>query len=376
MRFLHIADLHIGKRLGSFSLHEEQEALLGQIVAMAEAHADAVLIAGDLYDKAQPSGAAVRMVGDFLTGLAQLDKPLFLISGNHDNPEQISYCADLLRDLNIHTAGAFDGVLAKHVMKDAHGEITVWMLPFIKPFHVRPFFPDRQIETSEDAVRTVLESAAVNTSQRNILLMHQFVLGGIESDSETASLGGLDRISADLMAQFDYAALGHLHRPQRFLDGKVCYCGSMYKYSQSEESHQKAALLVTMKEKGSLVIETLPYALPRDVRSLRGPLAALTRLPPSDDYLYITLTDEVVPLDPIGALSIAFPRIAGFRVENSRTGSQTQFEELNAAEDKSPIDHFIDFYTAQNGGTPPKEAHLKVMNSIIRNAWEKSHETN
>lgn len=372
MRFLHVADLHIGRRLSGFSLEAEQKFALEQIIMWAREKADAVLIAGDLYDKSQPSGGAVEMVSWFLTELSRPQKPVFVISGNHDSPQQIAYCRGLLESAQVHVAGVFDGNVPHHTLTDEHGTVHVHLLPHVRPFQAAPFFPDRVIQSYEDAMRAVLSGVAVDPAQRHVLLMHQFIAGGTRSESEMVPLGGLDAVNPALFEAFDYVALGHLHSPQRMGGGRMCYSGSPFKYSLSEEHQQKAALLVEMKEKGSIQIDRLPYAMIRDVRSVRGKLSDLLRMPRSDDYVYAELADEIAPLDPAGALLTLYPNLVGYRMMNAMGGGSS-FEEVAMDEQKSPLDHFADFFRAQNG-TDPAEDHLKIMRRIISEAGEQTHE--
>lgn len=371
MRFLHVADLHIGRRLSGFSLEAEQKHALAQIIGWAREKADAVLIAGDLYDKSQPSGAAVDMVSWFLTELAALQKPVFVISGNHDSPQQIAYCRGLLAGAQVHVAGSYEGEVPRYTLTDAYGPLHIHLLPHVRPFPTAQFFPDRPIHSYEDAVRAALSTVEINTDDRNVLMLHQFIAGGTRSDSEMVPLGGLDAVRPDLFDEFDYVALGHLHGPQRMGGGRLCYSGSPYKYSLSEERQRKAALLVDIREKGNVQIETLPYTMIRDVRSVRGTLSELLRASRSDDYVYAELTDEVTPLDPGGALLTLYPNLVGYRMV-SALGGESVFEEMAMDEQKSPLDHFRDFYKAQNGAEPGAE-HLAIMRRIIREA-EETHE--
>lgn len=371
MRFLHVADLHIGRRLSGFSLEAEQRYALEQMVAWAREQADAVLIAGDLYDKPQPSGAAVEMVSWFLTELAQLGKPVCLISGNHDSPQQVAYCRGLLQGAKVYAAGAFDGHVPCVRLRDAYGEVHVHLLPYLRPVQAAQAL-GREVVTQEDAIRAALDSVALDPNARHVLVMHQFIAGGARSESEMVPLGGSDAVSPALLTRFDYVALGHLHSPQQFLQGRLCYSGSPYKYSLSEERQRKAALLVTLREKGALDIQKLPFRMIRDVRSVRGPLAGLLRAPRSEDYVYAELTDEVTPLDPGGALVTVYPNLVGYRMALREGGGA--FTEAAAAPDKPPIAHFAEFYRAQYGQEPTPE-HMDIMRRIILAAQEEAHET-
>jgi len=373
MRFLHVADLHIGRRLSGFSLEQEQRYALEQILLMAREQADAVLIAGDLYDKSQPSGAAVEMVSWFLTELSRLAKPVFLISGNHDSPQQVAYCAGLLSGAQVHVAGAFEGHVPCHVLTDEHGPVHVHLLPYLRPVQVKQALPQQDITTYDDAVRAVLSGMQLDPQARHVLVMHQFLAGGTRSDSEMVPLGGVDAVDPHLFDAFDYVALGHLHSPQRMAGGKMCYSGSPYKYSLSEEHQRKAALLVTLGQKGQLQVDALPLQLLRDVRSVRGPLQQLLLAQRSDDYVYAQLTDPIMPLDPGGALLSIYPNLVGYRMAELQGGTG-EFTGTTLDESKSPLEHFVDFYVAQNGSEPQPE-HMAIMRRIIAEAQEDAHET-
>lgn len=371
MRFLHLSDLHIGRRLGGFSLLEDQAEALGQALNMAR-DCDAVLIAGDLYDKAQPSAEAIRMVGDFLVKLSRMDKPVFAISGNHDSPEQVAYCRELLGECGVWMAQAFDGTLKPHVLRDEWGEVQVWLMPFIRPASVRPFFPE--VKTYEDAVRAALSTAQLDPEARHVLVTHQYVSGAEVCESEMRLIGGVDQISLSAFDGFDYVALGHLHSPQRMAQGRVCYAGSPIKYSLSEENQRKAALVAQLGAKGELAVEMRPFVHRRDLRTVTGRLADVA-MPEkhSEDYVYAVLTDEDVLMDPLGALRMTYPRLMGMRIRNSRTNEEAAEVENTDAETLSPLEHFQAFYALQNRQQQPDERRLSVMRQIIEEAEEMRH---
>jgi len=371
MRFLHLSDLHIGRRLSGFSLLEDQAHVLTQALELAQ-QADAVLIAGDIYDKAQPSAEAIRTVGDFLVRLSRMGKPVFAISGNHDSPEQVAYCRELLGECGVWMAQAFDGTLEPHILHDEWGEIHVWLLPFIRPASVRPFFPEAK--TYEDAVRAALSTAELNPNARHVLVSHQYVSGAEVCESEMRLIGGVDQISLSTFDGFDYVALGHLHSPQQMAQGRVCYAGSPMPYSLSEENQRKAALLVEIGPKGERHIEKIPFDPRHRMRTVTGKLADVAGPENhSDDYVYAVLTDEDVLLDPLGALRMTYPRLMGMRIRNSRTNEEAAEVENTNVENLSPIEHFLTFYTMQNHDTPPDERRMAVMRQIIEEAEEMRH---
>lgn len=375
MNFLHVSDLHIGKKLCGKPLAEDQKHILREILAMA-ARPDihAVLIAGDLYDKSQPGGEAVELADGFLTALSRLGKPAFIVSGNHDSPEQVAYCGGILSAADIHVSPAFSGAPQRHVLKDEWGEVHVYLLPFVRPGQVRRAYPEQaaQIRSYADALRVVVENMDLDADARNVLVAHQFVVGGGDmelTDSEEHMVGGVDAVPAEIFAAFDYVALGHLHAPQRAGSERIRYAGSPLKYSLSEEKQKKAALQVCLGGKGEDVrIESLPYHPLRDVKSIRGTLAQLTDGGKMDmDYVFITLTDELPPLDPMGSLLQSYPNFVQRRMENSRTGDKTEVI-AERVEEKNPLEHFVDFFVAQNNGQNPSDAQMKIMRQIIEEA--------
>ncbi len=371
MRFLHLSDLHIGRRVNGFSMLEDQANMLEQALEMAR-QADAVLLAGDLYDKAQPSAEAIRMVGDFLVRLSRLGKPVFGISGNHDSPEQVAYCRELLGECGVWMSQSFNGTLASHVLRDEWGEVHVWLLPFIRPASVRMYFP--QVKTYEDAVRAALGTAQKDPHARHVLVAHQYVSGAEVCESEMRLIGGLDQISLSAFDGFDYVALGHLHSPQQMAQGRVCYAGSPLKYSLSEENQRKSALMVTIESKGKHMVEKMPFQPLRDMRTVTGMLADVAAPEKhSEDYVYAVLTDEEVLMDPLGALRMTYPRLLGMRICNSRSNEEAAAVENADAENLTPMEHFEAFYALQNHDTPPDEQRLRVMRQIFEEAEEMRH---
>ena len=381
MKFLHVSDLHIGRKLLGKSLAEDQKHVLNQILAMAaEDDIDAVLIAGDLYDKSQPSAEAVEAAGAFLSALAALKKPCFIVSGNHDSAEQVAYCRSILKDAQIYLSPAFRAAPEMHVLRDEYGEIHVYLMPFIRPAMVRRAFPDRaaEIKSYPDAMGAALEEMKIDRSVRNVLVAHQLVLGGMEmdyADSEERMVGGLDAVPAELFADFDYVALGHLHSPQKVKGERIRYSGSPLKYSLSEEKQRKGALKIEIGAKnGEIGVEILPFSPLRDLKSIRGTLAELTDHVFDTDYVFATLTDELPPLDALGSLLLSYPNLVQLRCENSRTLAGNAPLALESVEEKSPLEHFVHFYTIQNNGQAPGEAQLELIRKVISEAEVEMHE--
>lgn len=378
VRFLHLADLHIGKRLNEFNLIEDQTYILDQIVEIAQAEqVGGVLIAGDVYDKSQPSIEAVELLDDFLTRLTSLGLSVCMISGNHDSPERLSFGSRMLEKTNLYVAGGFDGQLKKIRLADTHGPLNVYLLPFLKPPQIRPFFQGK-IETYDQAIQAVLRTGALDKNERNILIAHQFVVSGDilpeRSDSETMIVGGLDAVDASLFTDFDYVALGHLHRPQRIGLETIRYGGSPLKYSFSEARQDKQVTLADLGPKGQIKLEHFPLKPKRDLREIKGPLAELLRLgleerEGSKDYLRITLTDEEEIYDALGQLRPVFPNLMVLEFENSRTqfGSQAQMAAAGDLAEKSPLELFASFYELQNG-RELKEEEIAILEEVFQEA--------
>ena len=255
MKLIHLSDLHLGKRVNEFSMIEDQEYILREILGIVrEEEPDGVLIAGDIYDKSVPSVEAVELFDDFLKRLARQKTPVFIISGNHDSPERLAFAAELIEPSGIYIAPAYNGKVAPVSLSDAHGEVHIYMLPFIKPVHVRRIFPEDKVESYTDAVRAAIAHMNVAESERNILMTHQFVTGAARSDSEDICVGGSDNVDASVFQVFDYVALGHIHGPQNAGGEKARYCGSPLKYSFSEAGHRKSVTVVEMEEKGQVKV--------------------------------------------------------------------------------------------------------------------------
>ncbi len=377
MKFLHISDLHIGKNLGNFALVDEQKHILAQITDCVKTEKpSAILIAGDIYDRAVPSVEAVRIFDDFLTALADENIAIMIISGNHDSPERLNYASRLLAERNISICGTFDGAPHKVVLQDEYGDINFWLMPFIKPLSVRNFFKDLQDPDSyEEAYAAALAAANIDYSARNVLVAHQFFTGtgfNLErSESEISIVGGLDAINYDLIEKFDYAALGHLHGSQKVGAGHICYAGSPLKYSFSECRQKKSLILAELKEKGNLEIQKLELLPLHDMREIKGELEELisekvASLADRNDYLRVILTDEKEIIDPFGKIRSVYPNAMYLNFENSR--SSIDIAEINADAKKietlSPYDLFKEFFLEIQGATMTSEQE-KIVRELL-----------
>lgn len=379
MKLMHLSDLHLGKRVNGFSMLPDQKYILEQILALAASeHPEAVLIAGDVYDKSVPSAEAVELLDDFLCRLAALETTVLVISGNHDSPERLAFGARLMAAKGVHISRVYDGVLEPVTLTDAHGPVRFWLLPFVKPAHVRRYFPDAEIGDYTDALRTVMQSIQLDTGERNVLLAHQFVTGAERTESEELFVGGTENVDASVFDGFDYVALGHLHGPQSVGRATIRYCGTPLKYSFSEANQAKSVTMIDLGEKGSVELRTFPLTPLRDLREIRGSYDEITALDfyagtAREDYLHITLTDEEDVPNAIGRLRTIYPYLMKLDYDNRRTRSDASLWELEAAERRQPMELLEDFYRQQNGAEL-SDAQRSYAADCIREIWEEGTE--
>ncbi|MGI6154050.1 MAG: exonuclease SbcCD subunit D [Christensenellaceae bacterium] len=374
MKFFHLSDLHIGKTVNEFSMLEDQAFVFEQILGHVRAQRpDAVAVAGDVYDKSIPGIAAVRLYDDFLTQLAAENVPVLVISGNHDSPERLEFGGRLMEKSNVYVYGAYDGSVHTVRLEDEWGPVVFHLLPFVRPAAVRGFFPERQIENYEDAVSAAVSGDVLNTAERNILVAHQTVTykgqALIRSESETDPVGGIGGVDAGIFAAYDYVALGHFHAPQSVGRKNIRYAGSPLKYSLSEEKHTKTVTMVEMKEKGNIEVTQYPLAPLRDMRSIKGKIGELTKeevvhAANSDDYIYVTLTDEQEAVGAHSRLRSVYPHVMEIRFDNARTRASSDFSVAAAPDVKTAEELFGDFYKEQNG-MPLNETQQKTIQALL-----------
>ncbi len=357
MKFLHLGDLHMGKRVNEKSMLEDQIHILKQLVQIAaEEHVNAVLIAGDVFDKSVPSTEALEVCEIFLSDVAKHGIPLYLIAGNHDSAERLSFGSTFMAERGVHIAKAYRGSIPVFELKDEAGMIYIHQLPFIKPTHVRMAYPDQaaEIVSHNDAVRIALEHHHVDTSKRNILVAHQFVVDGQRTpeicESETVSVGGIDSVEAALFDDFDYVALGHLHGAQQVRRPQVRYCGTPLKYSFSEAKQTKTAAIVNIDAAGVVDITTRPLLPLRDMRELKASWHEIQEgcdAKDHDDYLHVTLTDASL-YDAAARLRTIYPNL--LRVDFAAMVARAyEGVSKDAGMNKGPEELFIDFYQMQTG---------------------------
>ncbi len=378
MRFLHLADLHLGKKLNEASLLDDQRYILLQILSVLDREKpDAVLIAGDVYDKPVPSAEAVALLDEFFTRLAARGLPVIVISGNHDSAERLAFGARLLTASNLHLSPVFDrghAAIEPVRLSDAYGGVDVWPLPFVKPAHVRAALPDAQAADYTEALRAVIASLPLDASRRNVLLCHQFVTGAARSESEELSVGGLDNVDAAVFDVFDYVALGHLHRAQNVGRETARYCGSPLPYSFSEAKDVKSVTLVELGPKGDVQIRAVPLTPKRALRELRGTYAELTLREnyvhtATDDYLHVTLTDEEDVPDALSKLQVIYPNLLRLDYDNARTRRNQRLDAADAPERRTPPELLAAFYELQNN-RPMGEEQRRYALSEMEKIWE------
>ena len=375
MKFIHLSDLHLGKRLNEFSLIGDQEHILNEICSVIENESpDLVIIAGDIYDKPVPSAEAVRLFDNFLTRVSGMTGHVFAISGNHDSAERIAFGSHIMEKSGIHLSPVYSGKIAPTVLRDEYGELCVYMLPFIKPVTVRSYFSDTSVESYTDAINAAIEAMDIDFSKRNILITHQFVTGAQKSDSEEISVGGSDNVDSSAFDGFDYVALGHIHGPQNVGSERIRYCGTPLKYSFSEVKQVKSVTVGEIGEKRSLSIKTVPLVPLRDMREIRGSFEQVISKEFSgsgntEDYLRVVLTDEEEIPEAMGKLRTVYPNIMIVEYDNRRTRSAHDSMEAAEAENKQPIELFEEFYRFSNGGDM-SEPQCRLMQSLIERIWE------
>ena len=378
MKLLHIGDLHLGKSLGEFDLKDDQEYMLNQLLRIVDKYSvDAVLIAGDVYDKAVPSEAATRMLDFFLSKLAKRNVCVYMISGNHDSDERLNYGSNLFESNSIYISTKYNGTLYKQTLKVGKEEVDIHLLPFVKASHVRHFLPEAKIESYDDAVRAIIDNASIDTKRINVLIAHQFVmgksedpmLGGSESIG-TQSVGTIEKIGYDCFDDFDYVALGHIHSPQQVGRKEIRYSGSPLKYSLSEVNNDKSVSLITLNEKGKVDIELIPIKPMRDMRHIKGKIKDLldkTKITSQEDFIYVTLTDEEIVSDAMGIFQQIYPNTVKIDYDNSHTREIEHVDISKIAENRSFDDLIIDFYR-QMYSCEISDEEMDVMRTVAREA--------
>ena len=377
MKLMHLADLHLGKRVNEFSMLEDQKYVLEQILLLIdEERVDGLLIAGDIYDRQIPPIEAIRLFDDFLTKVSELHVPVYLISGNHDSIERVSFGARLMAGSGIHMAMEYDGEVDVVTAQDEYGAIDIYLLPFLKPAQVRSVWGEEaeEIKTYQDALSFVISKMTRDEDHRSVLLAHQFVAGASVCDSEEHAVGGLDQVDPMCFNGFDYVALGHLHGAQHAGRETVRYAGTLIKYSFSEVNHKKSVTIVELREKGCVDIYTRPVSPLHEMREIRGSYAEVTSRAnyentDTKDYVRITLTDEEDIFDAVGKLRAIYPNLMKLDYDNTRTRQNQSVTISDKEEKKDPLTLAEELFTLQNN-KPMSDEQRDYMREMIRKVWE------
>ena len=375
MKFFHLSDLHLGKRVNEFSMIEDQKYILKEILGFVrEERPDGILIAGDVYDRSVPSEEAVELWDSFLVSLAEKRVPVYAIYGNHDSAVRFSVHSSLVDASGIHLSPEYKGEAARYRLEDEYGPLNIYLLPFIKPALIRNRFPEEEMADYTDACRAAVRQMAVDMGERNILLAHQFVTGAVRCESEEIVVGGLDNVDASVFDDFDYVALGHLHGKQSVGRESVRYCGTPLKYSFSEKDHKKSVTVLDFGKKGELSIGEIPLVPRHDMREIRGSYEELSlkknyENTDVEDYIHAVLTDEEDVIDAVGKLRVIYPNLMKLSYDNTRTREQGEVSGPEEVERKSPIELFDEFYEKQNNKAMSEEQKEFAL-ECIRDIWE------
>ena len=378
MKIIHLADLHIGKRVNEFSMIDDQKYILNQILEIIDKEKpDAVIIAGDVYDKQVPSIEALELLDSFISDISKRKTTTFIISGNHDSAERLAFGSSLMAMGKIYISPVYNGKISKYTLKDDFGSANFYLLPFVKPSHVKRFFPDEKIESYTDAIKVVVDNLKLDTSEINILIAHQFVTGASRTESEEISVGGLDNVDASVFEDFDYVALGHIHRPQKIGTERIRYCGTPLKYSFSEVNDTKSVSIIEINSKEDFNLRMIPLIPKRDMRKIRGTYEELTTKNSyentnTDDYIHVTLTDEFNVADAIQKLRVIYKNIMKLEYDNMRTRESRKINlDDMVIENKNPLEIFSEFYKLQNNKEMDDE-QKKIIKKIMEEVWEEN----
>lgn len=377
MKIMHLSDLHIGKKVNEYSMLQDQIYILKEILRIIDNEkVGTVIIAGDVYDRSLPPNEALELFDEFLYQLSSRNVNVFVISGNHDSPERISYGGRMMTENKIFLSPVYDGNVKPITLNDDYGEVNFYLLPFVRPADIRRYFPDENIENYTDAVKVAIDNMNVDFNERNILVTHQFVTGAELSESEDIIVGGTDNVSGEVFDGFDYVALGHIHREQTVGKDNIRYCGTPLKYSFSEAKNIKSVTILDFNDKGNIEYSKIPLTPLRDMREIRGTYYELTlksnyESTNTEDYLHITLTDEEDIPDAIGKLRSIYPNIMKLDYDNLRTRGSSTVDAIENIESKSPFELFADLFKQQNNQDMSEEQE-EIMRNLIDKIWEEN----
>lgn len=378
MKFIHLADLHLGKVAYGHSMIEDQKYILDEVLTICDRQKpDAAVVAGDVYDRSIPSEEAINLLGDFLTGLRQRDIPVLIISGNHDSAARLGFGSRFMSDSGVFISPPFAGAPAPITLQDEFGPVNFYLLPFVKPYQVREAYPDEAVDSYESAVSLAIQHMNVNTSERNVLVAHQFVDTSKIGEVEDAQVGGTDKISRDVFADFDYTALGHIHK-QWNVSETIRYCGTPLKYSfdddDTKQNKSKSVTIVTLGQKADgktdLTVDSTsePLTPLRDMRMVRGTYDEIVQAPPTEDYLDITLTDSQEILNAMDKLRTYFPNALALQYDNEMTNNELELGTAQDVETRDPLELFEDFFHERTGKYLTEDQE-EIMAELVEKVW-------
>ncbi len=375
MKFLHTSDLHIGLRLCGYSMTEDVRHILKEIADIAvRERCDAVIVAGDIYDRAAPSAEAVAVLDEFFSALAKERIAVLAVAGNHDSPERVAYLSEVAASAGLYLSPVYSGTCGKVRFTDEYGDADVYLLPFVKPVNVRAVCAEFDGDSYTAAMECAVARMKPDESVRNILVTHQFVVGGTSVEAE--DVGGTGAVAAGVFDGFDYVALGHLHTAHPV--GKTAYySGSPLKYSFAEAEDEKSVSMVELREKGNVTVERVMLHPVRDLREVRGTYDAVVYAglhdPAKNDYLRVTLTDEEDVVDAVAKLRCVYPNLMRLMYDNKRTRAYREVDGTEASEADNgtvrPEEVFAELYELQNN-VPPEEELLDVVRGIFEVCME------
>lgn len=379
MRFMHLADLHLGKSVNGFNMIEDQAFALDRIINLIQQeNIDTLIIAGDIYQTSVAPTSAMDIFQSFIYRLKEMNVTCLIISGNHDSSSRLAHVNKLLRDSKIYISDTYNGLIEKVVLEDKYGPVNFFLFPYVSPSKVKPYFPDIDTSTFDGAIRAVIDSIEINPHQRNVIISHQFILNAVQSDSEEIYAGPAEAVAAKIYDKFDYGALGHIHKKQAFLGGKLRYPGALLKYSLSEANYDKTITIVDLDETGSINVQEYRIDYLREMRIIRGDFDDILKVAQEDqakeDYIHIELTNEEEIFEGLQKLRQIYPNIMTFKYVNSKTGANDLESIRDLSDSKNPLQLFEDFYY-QRLGSEITESKRDIIDSAMQEIWGK-HENN
>lgn len=366
MKILHTADWHIGKIIYGEYMLDDQRYILSQLLNyLKEESVDALVISGDLFDRAVPPAEAINLLNETLSKIVlEFRIPTIIISGNHDSAERLEFLNGILSGMDLHIEGVLKDEVKKVTYTDEYGLVNFFLLPYVDFFKARDLF-GMNFKNKTEVISKFIEKMSIDENERNVLVAHEYVLGGEESESERVlSIGGSEYIEPSIFEVFDYVALGHLHRPQNILSQKICYPGSLLKYSFSESYHEKGMNIVDFKEKGNINIQKLGFKVKRDMRVIKGFFKEVMEKEQTDDYLHVILEDENIVVEGMNKLKSRFPNVLSLEYPNSKTNKNIKSLEKDIQK-ISPIELFEIFFKEVKG----RELNLDEK-EIVKSVFE------